>query len=71
MTRLTLCLNCLEVGAVAVSVGPDQGNQRDSWRETVDLCPICKPMLLKGNFYGLAQRNTMERTIIVGAQGER
>ena len=69
--RITLCLNCLENGAQSVSVGPTKGSQMDPYRDTVDLCPICKKALLEGDFATLAARYTRERTIRVGAQGER
>lgn len=71
MTRLTLCLNCLNSGANPVSVGPQKGHQLDPYREQVDLCEPCKTALLAGDFETLASRHTNERTITLGAQGGR
>lgn len=71
MTRLTLCLNCLAIGATAIPVGHAKGNQFDSYHETLDLCPECKQALQAGDFATLAARHTNERTITVGAQGGR
>lgn len=68
---IRLCLNCLSTGANAVAVGPDKGGQRDSYRDTVDLCLECKAALLTGKFHVLATRHKVERTIRVDAQGER
>lgn len=70
MTRVTLCVNCLESGAAPVAVGPDKGNQFDSYRDTIDLCFICKDALYAGDFETLASRHTNERILRVGAQGE-
>lgn len=69
--RITLCLNCLETGASSVSVGPNKGHQMDSYRDTIDLCGVCKTALLSGDFAALAFRHTAERTIHVGVQGGR
>ena len=69
--RLTLCLNCLESGAVAVQIGHEYGSQRDPSWDSVDLCPICKQALKAGDFETIAKRYTKERTISVGAQRGR
>lgn len=69
--RISICANCLENGATPVSVGPEKGHQFDPYRDTIDLCPKCRAALLAGDFNTVASRFTRERTIHVGAQGER
>ena len=65
------CDNCLRIaegrtvgdekaGKLMVSpypVGHDQGNQRDSYREKVDLCTICAGYLSSGSMCGLSDRH--------------
>lgn len=60
---MILCNNCLEVGAKAVSVGPELGNQRDPWRMEVYLCDPCAEALESADFSQLAARWTSERTV--------
>lgn len=69
--RMSVCSNCLNNGASPVPVGPEKGGQRDPYRDTVDLCLTCKNALLSGDFTVLHHRYTDQRTITVGAQGER
>lgn len=60
---MRLCLNCLDLGAKAVNVGPEKGSQRDPYNETVDLCGRCERYLLSGNFAGLSSRYAAERNV--------
>ena len=69
MTRLSLCLNCLDVGASPFPVGPEKGSQRDPYHDTVDLCTFCKSALSAGDFEALARRHTTTRTITLDSQG--
>jgi hypothetical protein len=69
--RITLCLNCLATGAKGIEVGPTKGPQMDPYRDQIDLCDICRDALLTGDFHTLSTRHTAERTITIGAQGER
>lgn len=61
--QLSLCLNCLEPGAIAIDVGPDQGSQRDPYRQKAWLCPTCGAALLEGDFSTLAERWRAERPV--------
>lgn len=63
MSRMTLCLNCLNPGAIPVEVGPEKGNQRDPYRDTLDLCDICASALVNADFATLADRQADERMI--------
>ena len=56
--RIVLCLNCLDSSQPvrAIPVGHDKGGQRDSYRETVDLCDLCSNALVKGDFKTLVRR---------------
>jgi len=60
---MRLCLNCLDLGAKAVNVGPEKGNQYDSYTETVDLCEQCERCLLTGDFAGLVSLYAAERNV--------
>jgi hypothetical protein len=60
---MRLCLNCLDLGAKAVNVGPEKGSQRDPYTETVDLCEQCERCLLTGNFAELSSRYRAERNV--------
>jgi hypothetical protein len=60
---MRLCINCLDLGAKAVNVGPEKGSQRDPYNETVDLCEQCERCLLTGDFGGLSFRYNSERLV--------
>lgn len=62
---LNLCLNCLEngPGVRAFSVGPAKGNQRDLYRNQVNLCEPCRTALENGDFDVIHGRYRRERTI--------
>lgn len=63
MSRLHLCLNCLEPGAKPVDVGPDMGTQRDPYRCTVDLCGPCRDALLTSDLAQFHRRHSSERIV--------
>jgi hypothetical protein len=63
MAAHTLCENCLEDGAMGTPFGPNKGDQRESYQDSLYLCPSCRGALLKHDFYTFNSRFTLERTI--------
>ncbi len=60
----TLCENCLELTSeTAIRIGPDMGNQRDSFYDKMSLCAICKKALLGHDLENFNSRFATERTI--------
>lgn len=66
MGSRTVCLNCLELGAVSVPVGPEKGHQMDRYTDTISLCPLCRDALLAGNLQTLHDRYRDERIVSRG-----
>lgn len=62
-TNLTLCNNCLWLGARPVDVGPEQGTQRDPYRAKLMLCDDCKAALLGGDLVSFHRRFSPSREI--------
>lgn len=62
---MRLCNNCLDSSdsVRAVPVGPDKGSQRDPYRETLDLCPLCRDALISGDLSSFHDFYCSERTI--------
>lgn len=61
---MNLCINCLETGAQPRPIGPDQGTQRDPYRETIPLCDACWVPLYAGNLPVFHARFAATRTVI-------
>lgn len=54
--RISICINCLAIGAAAYPVGPEKGTQRDPYHDTIDLCANCMAALGKGNMAEFHER---------------
>lgn len=63
LAEWTICQNCLGTGAKSLSIGPDQGSQRDPWRHNVILCDVCVRFLITSDFPALAKRHEAKAII--------
>lgn len=62
-TALHLCVNCFDEGATPVDVGREQGNQRDPFRDQIDLCIPCRDALQTGNMTAFHERWEKQKTV--------